>query len=139
MRRRIAHRNRSPHGWWVASYIERAEWRDESPASSNSRCLAWENIVLLKARNRDEAYDKAISLAQQNKSRFKDASGKRKGRWIFEGLTSLLPIYDELRDGAEITWLEHKNRTVRTIRSLVKRKRELEVFDDTPAIGDSNS
>lgn len=47
-----------------------------------------------------------------------------------------MPIYDEFSDGAEILWIEHKNRTVGKIRSWVKRNEELEVFDDTPAIGD---
>jgi hypothetical protein len=48
----------------------------------------------------------------------------------------LLAIHDELKDGAEILWGEHRNRTVRKIRSLVKKKNELETFDDTSSIGD---
>jgi len=50
--------------------------------------------------------------------------------------TSLLAIHDDLTDGAEILWNEHDNRTIGKIRSWIKRKEELEVFDDTPASGD---
>lgn len=57
---------------------------------------------------------------------------------MLDGLTSLLPIYDELEDGTEILWEEHTNRTIKKVKSWVKEKHELEVFDDTLAIGDSN-
>lgn len=132
----IPHRNHSPYGWWIASYIQRAAWDDEPEPSAKSRCMAWENTIILQAPDREVAYAKAISLASLHESTFQDSTGKRNGRWIFEGLTSLLAIHDELTDGAEILWTEHDNRTVGKIRSWIKRKDELEVFDDTPAAGD---
>jgi len=49
----------------------------------------------------------------------------------------LLPIYDKLEDGAEVLWIEHEDKTLRDIQSWIKSKSELEVFDDTPANGDS--
>jgi hypothetical protein len=64
-----------------------------------------------------------------------DERTRRTGRWVFVGLTSLLPIYDKLEDGAEILWREHENRTIRKICSLVKKKRKLEVFDDSASTG----
>lgn len=137
MKNEIPYRNHSPYGWWIATYIERASWDDEPNLSPNSRCLAWENTILLQAPDREAAYAKAISLASQYSPEFDDISRNRKGHWVFEGLTSLLPIYDELEDGAEILWVEHQDRTVGEIRSWVKRKEQLEVFDDTPSIGDS--
>ena len=137
MPHKIPHRNTSPYGWWIASYIERPVWDDDPNPSPNSRCDAWENTIILQAPDRDAAYEKALKLAASS-STFQDCKGKRNGHWVVEGLTSLLPIYDELGDGAEVLWQEHKNRTVKKIQSWVKSKRELEVFDDTPAIGDSN-
>jgi hypothetical protein len=136
MKKEIPHRNHSPHGWWVASYIERAVWDDKPNPSPNSRCLSWENTIVLQAPDREAAYAKAVFLASQHSSEFMDDSRSRKGHWIFEGLTSLLPIYDELEDGAEILWVEHRNRTIRKIQSRVKQKEQLEAFDDTPSIGD---
>jgi len=39
-----------------------------------------------------------------------------------------LPVYDELENGAEIMWVEHKNKAIKTIKNMVKSKSELEVF-----------
>jgi hypothetical protein len=134
---KIAYRNRTPYGWWIASYIERAVWDDEPNPSPNSRCLAWENTIILKAPDREAAYEKAIMLGSKQSSKFADEH-KRTGHWVFVGLTSLLPIYEQLEDGTEILWTEHKNRMVKTVLSRVKEKHELEAFDDTPALGDQN-
>lgn len=132
----IPYRNRSPHGWWIASYIERAVWDDDPDPAPNSRCTTWENTIILQAPDREAAYRKAIDLASQQSSAFADESGKRTGHWVFDGLTSLLAIHDKLEDGAEVLWEEHENRTVAKVRSWVKEKHELEAFDDTPAVGD---
>jgi len=57
----------------------------------------------------------------------------RKGAWRFEGLTSLLPIYEELGDGAEVMWRKYANRTVKTIQALAKSRKDLETFNDAPS------
>jgi hypothetical protein len=128
---KIPYRNRAPHGWWTASYIEQAVWNDDLKPSPNQRCVAWENTILLKAPNREAAYKKAIRLSK-NRPTFESEDGKRKGRWVFLGLTDLLPIYEEIEDGAEILWTEHKNKTVKNVRARVRQKHELTVFDDSP-------
>ncbi|MCW1968700.1 MAG: DUF4288 domain-containing protein [Anaerolineae bacterium] len=130
MTNEIPFRNRSPYGWWIASYLERAAWDDEPNPSPNSRCLSWENTIILQAPDREAAYAKAVFLATQNVSEFVDDVRNRKGRWVFEGLTSLLPIHEELEDGAEIFWVEHRNKTIWKIQSKVKRKEDLEAFND---------
>jgi hypothetical protein len=43
---------------------------------------------------------------------------------VFEGITDLLPIYEELADGSEIMWAEHAPKKLRSIRKRVKDKRE---------------
>lgn len=123
------HRHRSPTGWWIASYIERAVWADARRPPPSSRCTAWENTIIFKAKDRDAAYSKAVRLGSLNKSTFSDAAGKRNGRWVFEGLTSLLPIYDELEDGSEVLWRDYSGITLKRVRSMIKKKSELEVFD----------
>src|SRR5262245_27873359 len=128
---KIPFRNRNHSGWWVASYIERFEYYDENKSNTARRCLAWENTVLIRARSREQAYRKAVALGRQsNGNEGWNSETKRRGAWRFEGLTELLPVYEELMDGAEILWKEHENRTVKAIRSLVKRKRDLSVFND---------
>ncbi|MGH9826138.1 MAG: hypothetical protein ACREDR_23150, partial [Blastocatellia bacterium] len=122
--------NRSPSGWWVASYLERFEFEDEEKKNLNRRCVAWENTIIIKARNREEAFRKAEKAGRlvdgiEGYSPLErpkmmgigplvrgSVLPKRRGVWRYEGLTSLLPIYEDLQDGAEIIWQEHKNVTV---------------------------
>jgi hypothetical protein len=123
--------SQSPHGWWLASYLLRAEWDGESRHNPNRRCLAWENTIILRAKDREEAFTKVIALGEMDsRIEMREEGGLRKGNWRFEGLTELLPIYEKLEDGAEILWKEHKGRTVRTIKSWVRDKRELAAFRD---------
>lgn len=125
------HRNRSPYGWWIASYVERFEYHDEPKNKLNRSCLAWENTILVKARNRHEAYRKAVAHGRLSGGSEAWNTSGRKGVWRYEGLTNLLPIYERLEDGAELLWVEHVGRTVKSIRSLVKSERTLAVFNDT--------
>ncbi|MGC4074700.1 MAG: DUF4288 domain-containing protein [Nibricoccus sp.] len=128
----IPHRNISPYGWWIASYIERFEWKSENRKNPHRRCLAYENTVIIKAADREEAYRKSIKLIGGRSPEWQnygEGAGKP-GRWVPEGLTSLLAIYEELKDGAEILWRVHANRSVKTVRSRVKKKHELETFID---------
>jgi hypothetical protein len=129
----IPYRNRSPYGWWIVSYLQRFEYYDEDRRNPNRRCLAWENTILIKAGDREEAWRKAMAegRAGQGSEAWDEDTG-RKGCWRFEGLTSLLPVYDKLEDGAEVLWTQHAGRSVRKIRAMVKGKRQLEVFEDRP-------
>ena len=129
----VPYRNLSPHGWWLASYIMRFEWKADAPVQLNQPCLAWENTILIKARDRELAYQKAINQRKDFSVKWEPygpTERKRPGRWVFEGLTSLLPIYEKLEDGAEISWRVHSRKRVRTIRSYLKPKRQLETFID---------
>lgn len=128
----IPSRNLSPFGWYVGSYIERLEFFDEDKANLERRCLAWENTVIVKARSREDAYKKIRESgkpARGDHNVMTDRKGRR-GKWVFEGLTSLLPIYEQIEDGSEIFWSEHRGKTVRKIKSKAKKKAELEVFQD---------
>jgi len=133
----IPHRKRSPHGWWIGSYIERFEFHDEDRSNPNRRCLAYENTVLLKAKNRDDAYRKLVALGSVETSECWDTATGRRGLWRFEGPTQLLPIHDEIEDGAEVLWTVHRNRSVRRIQSLVRTKKQLPVFDDSEEPGNA--
>lgn len=130
-RSKVAYRNRSPYGWWVASYILRLEYDGEGSDNPRRRCVAWENTIILTAPNRESAYRKALRLGKAaSGGEVTEVGTGRKGSWVFEGLTELLPIYDELEDGAEILWSEHEGKSVGTVRSWVRSKEKLSVFDD---------
>jgi hypothetical protein len=129
--RTIPHRNRSPFGWWIASYLLRFEFEDEDRQDETRRCLAWENTIVLKANDRERAYERAVEIGRRGGGQRGWNEAGRRGRWRFEGLTSLLPIYDELGDGAEVLWQEFQGVSLRKVRSRVRPKRTLEVFDDS--------
>jgi len=129
---KIPQRNKSPTGWWVASILTRYEEEGENTENPNRRCLAWEDTIILKARDRNQAYRKAIAEGKAREcvgDDWIDTKTRRKGKWIFEGLTSLNPVYDELDDGAEIIWQEH-HRSAKKLKAWVKEKHELECFQD---------
>jgi uncharacterized protein DUF4288 len=133
----MPHRNQSHTGWWVASFIERLELSGEDRANLRRRCLAWENTILLRAPDRDRAYAKALRIARLGRTRAWDTvdlKTGRRGRWVFEGLTELLPVYEPLADGSEILWRKHR-KTVRGLRKRVRTKSTLPVFDDSSVGG----
>ena len=65
--------------------------------------------------------------AKLNCKPYTNSLGKRV-QFTFEGLTSLLPIYDELEDGVEVSWTVHEYKAIKTVKNMVKKKSELEVF-----------
>jgi hypothetical protein len=76
----VAYRNRSPYGWSVASYLLRFQWQDENRRNLNRRCLAWENTIILRAEDRNDAYVKVVDLAKQNAGGgMHEDGGQRKG------------------------------------------------------------
>ncbi len=129
----IPDRNKSPYGWWVVTIIERFQFDDEDTNNPRRRCRAFTNTVILKADDRERAYQKAIEYGKcgvDGKSDWSDGKGK-KGKWIFEGLSSLLPIYDEIDpDGTEVVFDDDIGLSVKRVQSWVRKKSELEVFND---------
>jgi uncharacterized protein (DUF924 family) len=129
----VPYRNKSPHGWWIASYVQRACWDDEPKDDDGIRGRVWENTILLQAEDREAAYDKAVRLARDGDNPFDDGeTDGRKGQWCYVGLSSLLPIYDELDDGVEVLWTDHGMLSFREAKRHVKNKHALEAFDDAP-------
>lgn len=45
-------------------------------------------------------------------------------QWVFEGVTELLPIYEELEDGCEIMYREHNSKKLKNLRKVVREKDE---------------
>jgi hypothetical protein len=87
----------SPVGWYIATYqlrfIELAEKRNHDP---KRRFCVWENTVLVKARNLDDAFRKVVRLGKSGTKSYKGGRGAVDVQWLFEGITELLPVYEEL-------------------------------------------
>jgi len=119
-------KNLSPVGWYVASYILRfVELDDEDNDDLDARFLTWENTVIVKAKDMDDAYDKTVAIAKEQTEPYKGGAEGVPVQWLFEGITEVLPIYEELADGAEIMWAEHGPRKLRHIRKRALQKSEV--------------
>ncbi len=116
-------KNVSPVGWYVASYILRfVELDREDKDDLDGRFLTWENTIIVKANDLNEAYEKTVTIAKEHTEPYKGGSEGVDVQWVFEGVTYILPIYEDLEDGAEIMWAEHRPRKLRNIRKRVRQK-----------------
>jgi hypothetical protein len=122
---KVAWRNRSPTGWWLFCEVEYWVSNRQKKLLPTSRCPVWENTRIIKAKNRDEAYAKAMRLGRRGRP--VKTSG---GEWRFAGISLLLPIYEDFEDEAEILWTKRGQLSVGRIGRIVKSKRQLLVFDD---------
>ena len=124
-RAKIPFSNRNHTGWWIFTEVTQWVSNRQKKLSPTSRCLVWENMRLICSRNREQAYRKALKLG-----RLGHPSKTKEGEWRFAGISMLLPVYEEIEDGAEILWNDYGALPIRTIKKLVKTKRQLTVFDD---------
>ncbi len=118
--------NYSPVGWYVATLLERFEFGADGKPSLEDRVKVWANTVLVQASTPEEAHAKAMALGKMGNQSYKNMSGERV-RVVFEGISALIPVYDELKHGAELFWRPHSVK-LKTLRGWVKRKNELESF-----------
>lgn len=121
----------SPVGWYVGSYqIRFIELAAQDNDDQDGEFLVWENTVIVKAANYDEAYEKVAAVGRSATVPYKGGPDGVPVRWVFEGITELLPVYEPLGDGAEIMWAEHdavKRSTIRErARSLTQLKQKVD-------------
>jgi len=116
-------KNISPVGWYVVSYLLRfVELNDDQKDDDEARFLSWENTILVRAQTLDEAYDKGMTIARENVAPYKGGLEGVPVQWQLVGITDVLPIYEELEDGAEIVWAEHAPRKLRNLKRMVGPK-----------------
>lgn len=113
----------SPTGWYVGSYLIRfTELNTEGSEDPDERCLAWENTVLVMADSLDDAYDKVVEVALATTQPYQGGPHGIPVQWVFEGLTELLPVYEELEHGAEIMYREYRSKKLKNLRKLIHTK-----------------
>ncbi len=116
----------SPVDWYLCSYLLRFVELAAGALNNDlgERFLSWENTVLIKATSLDQAYDKTVAIALGETTPYKGGDEGVDVQWVFEGVTELLPIYEEIADGAEIFWTEHQPRKLKNLRKQVRAKSE---------------
>ena len=118
-------KNLAPFGWYVGSYLLRfVELADPNKDTEDERFISWENTVLVKASNLAEAYEKVAEIGRNASTPYKGGPDGIDVQWEFEGLTELLPVYEELGDGCEIMWAERSPRMLKTLRKWIRSKDE---------------
>lgn len=122
----MAHdKNISPVDWYVASYLIRfTEINDPNNEDPEEMFISWENTIIVRATNLDEAYDKAIKIALETTEPYLGGPDATPVQWVFEGITELLPIYEELNDGAEIMWAKYRPRKLKNLQKQVRKRNE---------------
>jgi hypothetical protein len=118
-------KNISPIGWYICSYLLRfIELASEENFNLEAKFLSWENFVLIKANSIDEAYEKAVAIASRETEPYKGGPEGVDVQWVFEGMTSVVPVYEELADGSEIMWQERSPRKLKNLQALISQKHE---------------
>jgi hypothetical protein len=123
----MAHdKNVPPVGWYVGSYLLRfIELDDKERNNPDKRFTSWENTVVVQASSLDVAYSKVERIAKQNSKPYRGGPAGVRVQWEYLGVTELLPIYEELGDGAEISWSERAPRKLKSLNRWVKSKKAL--------------
>ena len=115
-------KNISPVGWYIGSYLIRFIELDEKDNDDlEKRFHSWENTVIVKANSMEEAFEKIEIIAKSEEEPYKGGPKGISVQWVYEGITELLPIYEELEDGAEVMWGEHSPRKLKNLRSIASR------------------
>lgn len=115
----------SPVGWYVGAYLIRfIEIGEQGNDDPEARFLSWENTVIVKADNLSQAYDKVVAIAKACTKPYKGGEAGIPVKWVFEGVTELLPIYEPLEDGVEIMWAERKSRKLKNLRKMVRGRKD---------------
>jgi len=118
----------SPVGWYVGSYLLRfIELDSMGNDDPDGKFLVWENTVIVRAGDLEEAYAKVVAIAKSGTGPYKGGTEGVPVQWVFEGMTELLPIFEPLEDGAEIMWAEHGSVRLSELR---QRARSLSEFKE---------
>lgn len=110
--------------WYIAGIVERSENVGTGRSNPNRRGLTWLNHVLINADSPEKAYDKALRIGKAGTHRYKSTAGSTV-QWKFIGIAELLPIYEDIADGAEITWSDLGYISAKRAQAMARNRREL--------------
>jgi hypothetical protein len=115
-----------PVSWYLSREIIYFEFADQG---DQDEYQVWENLILINAQSPEEAYQKALKHGFDGEGEV--TIDGRKGRSKFKGLKTLVPVYEDIEDGAEIEWLEYVVEKDK-LESLVKSKENLPALQPPP-------
>lgn len=110
--------------WYIAEIIEKCEPVDRNEKQDLRRVTTWGNHHLIKADSPEKAYDKAVKIGKEAEYIFTNTD-KIEMEWIFVGIGELLPIYENIEDGAELMWTDYGFISNRRTMKMPYEKNEL--------------
>ena len=110
--------------WYIVEIIEKCEPVNRIESQELRRVTTWGNHHLIKANSPEEAYEKAIKIGKEGEYKFFNEN-KVEMEWIFVGIADLIPIYEDIEDGAEIMWTDYGSISDRKARKKAQTKDQL--------------
>ena len=110
--------------WFLVEIIEKYEPIDTDKTQELRRVTTWGNYHLINAETPSKAYDKAVKIGKMSNYKFTN-SDKMKMKSEFLGIGDLLPIYEDLEDGAEIMWHDYGSISAKRSDRIAKTKKEI--------------
>jgi hypothetical protein len=118
--------------WYIVEIIEKCEPVNRDEKKDLRRVNTWGNHHLIKASSPEKAFDKAVKIGREGEYKFINAD-KIEMEWIFVGIGDLLPIYEDIEDGAELMWTDYgfiSNK--RTMRMPYEKKELMNLIKPKP-------
>lgn len=110
--------------WFIVEIIEKFEPVDRNEKQDLRRVTTWGNHHIIKADSPEKAFDKAVKLGKQKNYKFIN-SDKVEMESFFVGIGELLPIYEDIEDGAELMWNDYGFISNRRTMKMPFEKKEL--------------
>lgn len=110
---------------YIVEIIEKCEPIKRNEKQDLRRVTTWGNHHLIKARSPEKAFDKAVKLGKEAEYKFTNTD-KIEMEWVFVGTGELLPIYEDIEDGAELMWNDYGFISNRRTMRMPYKKRKLQ-------------
>lgn len=110
--------------WYIAEIIQKCEPVDRNEKQDLRRVTTWGNHHLIKANSPEKAFEKAVQIGKEGEYTFTNTD-KIIMEWIFVGIADLIPIYDDIEDGAEIMWTDYGFISDRRTKRIPQTKEEI--------------
>ena len=115
--------------WYLVYLIEFPIIRDKKTLKLKKykNYLFWENLILLKAINSENAYRKAIKYGYKEEYKSINTDGDFI-EWKFAGVRDLVEVGNKIYDTVELTFTEDLTKNYNLIRKLIPPKNNLSIF-----------
>lgn len=118
---KISNQNKN---WFIVEILEKCEPVIRNEKNDLRRVTTWGNHHLIKADSPEQAFDKAVILGKEKNYKFTN-SDKIEMESIFVGIGELIPIYEDIEDGAELMWTDYGFISNKRTMKMAYKKQEL--------------